>query len=44
MWVSVGYNFVGFYDADFSASEFTSQGPVIRFRFKLDQSSVPSWP
>jgi hypothetical protein len=39
-WVSVGYNVAGFRDEDFSRSEFTAQGPFIRFRFKFDQNSV----
>lgn len=40
MWVSGGYNLVGFQDADFSAADFTAQGPYIKFRFKFDQNSV----
>jgi uncharacterized repeat protein (TIGR01451 family) len=39
-WVSLGYNLVGFSDKDFSASEYTAQGPFVRFRFKFDQNSV----
>lgn len=39
-WVSLGYNVVGFADRDFSASEYTAQGPFCRFRFKFDQNSV----
>ena len=39
-WVSIGYNFVGFSDKDFSASNYTKQGPYVRFRFKFDQNSV----
>lgn len=39
-WVSVGYNLVGFSDKDFSASNYTKQGPYVRFRFKFDQNSV----
>ncbi len=40
LWVSVGYNFIGFYDQDFLASEFTRQGLFLRFRFKLDQADL----
>jgi len=40
LWVSLGYNFVGFYDKDFAASEFPRQGIFLRFRFKLDQSDL----
>ena len=39
LWVSVGYNFDGFEDDDFSLSRYTAQGPYIRFRFKADQDS-----
>ncbi len=39
-WVSVGYNFAGFRDEDFSNGSFTAQGPFIRFRIKLDQDSA----
>ena len=39
-WVSLGYNFTGFSDKDFSAVNYTAQGPYIRFRFKFDQESV----
>jgi hypothetical protein len=39
-WVSLGYNLTGFADKDFSQSEFTAQGPYVRFRFKFDQESV----
>ena len=40
MWLSGGYNLVGFQDADFSAADFTAQGPFVKFRFKFDQNSV----
>jgi len=39
-WVSLGYNLVGFSDKEFSAAEYTAQGPLARFRFKFDQNSV----
>ena len=39
-WISAGYNFVGFTDRDFSAADFTAQGPFVKFRFKFDQNSV----
>lgn len=39
-WVSVGYNFVGFEDEDFSRGSFTAKGPFVQFRIKLDQQSV----
>jgi outer membrane protein OmpA-like peptidoglycan-associated protein len=40
IWVSVGYNFSGFRDRDFSQSDFTSEGPFIKLRLKFDQVSV----
>ncbi|MDX8410613.1 MAG: hypothetical protein R8K46_01905 [Mariprofundaceae bacterium] len=39
-WAGVGYNFVGFYDSDFAAAEFTRQGVFITFRFKFDQHNL----
>jgi hypothetical protein len=39
-WVSLGYNFLGFEDEDFSKADFTAQGPYVTFRFKFDQESV----
>ena len=39
-WISLGYNILGFTDADFSAANYTAQGPFVRFRFKFDQNSV----
>ncbi len=35
MWLSAGYNFVGFDDQDFGVENYTSQGPYIRLRFKF---------
>jgi hypothetical protein len=39
-WVSLGYNFTGFKDEDFSAADFTASGPYLKFRLKFDQQSV----
>ena len=39
-WASLGYNFVGFRDRDFTNGSFMAQGPFIRFRIKLDQDSA----
>lgn len=39
-WVSLGYNFAGFEDKDFSAANYTADGPFVQFRFKFDQNSV----
>jgi len=40
LWVSLGYNFRGFEDDDFSTAGYTSQGPYIKLRFAFDQNSV----
>lgn len=39
-WVSLGYNFEGFMDADFSAGEYTAQGLYLKMRLKVDQHSI----
>ena len=39
MWISVGYNFAGFRDDDFSASRHTAQGPYLKIRIKADQDT-----
>ena len=40
VWVSLGYNLIGFYDAEFSGADYTAQGPFFRIRAKFDQLSV----
>ena len=40
VWISIGYNLLGFRDRDFSKADFTSQGPYVKFRMKVDQESV----
>ena len=40
VWVSLGYNFVGFIDTDFTAARYTSPGVYVRFRVKFDQESL----
>jgi uncharacterized repeat protein (TIGR01451 family) len=40
VWVSLGYNIWGFTDKDFSAADYTTQGPYLRFRMKFDQQTV----
>ncbi len=40
IWISAGYNFVGFRDEDFSRADFTAQGPFVQFRLKFDQQSL----
>jgi uncharacterized repeat protein (TIGR01451 family) len=40
IWISVGYNFAGFTDRDFSKADFTAEGPFVKLRMKFDQVSV----
>ena len=40
IWLSVGYNFTGFEDNDFSAAGYSASGPYIRFRMKFDQDTA----
>jgi len=42
VWVSLGYNFSGFTDDDFSASEYTEEGVFLKYRFKFDQYTAKS--
>jgi len=39
MWISVGFNVVGFDDRDYAASRYTAQGPYIKLRMKFDQDT-----
>lgn len=39
-WISVGHNFAGFTDKDFSDANYTAQWAFIQYRFKFDQNSV----
>jgi len=41
-WLSVGYNFMGFEDKDFSAGSYSAKGPYLQFRLKIDYESVKS--
>ncbi len=38
MWISVGYNFLGFEDDDFVAADYTAKGPYLKLRLKFDQA------
>ncbi len=42
VWISLGYNFAGFDDEDFSRNRYTAQGPFLRLRMKVDQASLKS--
>ena len=37
MWVSLGYNFIGFEDDDFVGADYTAKGPFLKLRMKFDQ-------
>jgi hypothetical protein len=39
-WVSLGYNFEGFRDEDFSQGNYTAEGVYLKFRLKFDQQSL----
>jgi hypothetical protein len=39
IWISLGYNFAGFRDDDFSATRYTDQGPFLKIRIKADQDT-----
>ena len=42
VWASIGYNFEGFVDSDFSAANYTSKGLYLKMRFKADQDTLSS--
>lgn len=42
VWISLGYNVVGYKEPDFLASEYSQQGAYLKFRFKFDQNSARS--
>jgi uncharacterized repeat protein (TIGR01451 family) len=43
LWLSLGYNFAGYHDRDFSAADHTAQGPYLRFRLRLNQEMTRAW-
>lgn len=40
LWLSLGYNWAGYKDKDFSMAGYAAQGVYLRLRFKFDQNSV----
>ncbi|MDT8316980.1 MAG: OmpA family protein [bacterium] len=40
VWASLGYNFAGFMDKDFSGADYTAKGTYIKFRIKFDQKTI----
>lgn len=39
-WISLGYNFEGVQDADFSGADYSAQGVYLKMRLKVDQDSL----
>jgi len=39
-WVSVGFNFEGYHDTDFTAARYSAPGFFLRFRMKFDHESL----
>jgi large repetitive protein len=42
LWVSAGYNFSGYRDADLEGADYTAKGPYVRLRYKFDESLIES--
>ena len=40
IWLTLGYNIVGFHDEDFAQARYTAQGPFLRFSVKADQRTL----
>jgi opacity protein-like surface antigen len=40
MWLSLGYNWIGFNDNDFDLQTYRTQGPYVKFRMKFDQKTI----
>lgn len=40
IWLSLGWNLEGFVDEDFSAADYTREGPFVRLRVKFDQTTA----
>jgi hypothetical protein len=40
VWLSLGYNFLGFEDRDFRDAGYTAEGVFVSFRLKFDQESL----
>lgn len=41
LWLSAGYNVLGFRDDDLAADEYTARGAYLRLRFKFDETVLP---
>ena len=40
VWLTLGYNFAGFRDADFDNARYTASGPYLRVAIKADQETL----
>jgi uncharacterized repeat protein (TIGR01451 family) len=40
LWVSAGYNFFGYRDADLAGADYTARGPFVRMRYKFDETAI----
>lgn len=40
MWLSLGYNWIGFDDNDFDLQTYRTQGPYVKFRMRFDQKTL----
>lgn len=40
MWLTLGYNFSGFYDRDFANARYTAAGPYLQIAIKADQATL----
>lgn len=40
VWMSLGYNFSGFSDEDFTAADYTAEGVYLKYRLKFDQHTM----
>jgi len=40
LWVSAGYNVVGYRDADMAGADYTAKGPFVRLRYKFDEETL----
>jgi hypothetical protein len=40
-YIQIGYNVLGFHDADYADARYTRQGPFVTMRLKFDQTTLP---
>jgi hypothetical protein len=41
LWVSAGYNFSGYKDAELQGGDHTAKGAYLRMRYKFDEAAMP---